>query len=170
MMALLRLWKQGLAVLLLAALALSWAAKSKVERQNEALRKELAAARHQMEQERDQMRSATALAKAEDAAHAARIDLSRQQITAEVQNDYIQALGDLRRRYDALRMRQSAAAADSSGGGGAPVPGISDPARGADGAAGEDGLPAPDALIASKQALRLKALQQWVAAQVAIEQ
>ena len=168
-MAALRLWREGAIGALLIALALLWIGKGMTERQNVRLKSELGQAEALIEQERALARSRAAQAKAEDQAHAARVERDQDRVSKEVSNDYQIQLGDLRRRYDALRLHAAAPAADPDGGGAQTMPPISVAARGADGAAGEDRLPAADALIASEQALRLKALQDWVRGQEAVE-
>jgi hypothetical protein len=165
-----RFWRQGVIGALLLAIAALWIGKAVVERQNGRLKAALAEANQMIEQERAEVRAKTALARALDAERAARVERDQAQISKEVQSDYQAKLDDLRRRHDALRMRQSGqAAADRGGGGTAPMPGLSGAAGGADGAADEDRLPGEDALIASEQALRLQALQDWVKGQQAVE-
>ena len=168
-MAALRLWREGVIGALLIALALLWIGKGMTERQNGRLKSELSQAETLIEQERALARSRAAQAKAEDQAHAARVERGQDHVSQEVSNDYQTRLDDLRRRYDALRLHAAAPAADPNGGGAKAMPPIPVAARGADGAAGEDGLSDGDALIASEQALRLKALQDWVRGQESVE-
>ncbi|MGE5722448.1 MAG: hypothetical protein ACM3YM_08290 [Sphingomonadales bacterium] len=165
----LRRWRESAIGALLIALALLWFGKNAAERHVRDIEGRLRDAAATLAREREEVRSRTALAKAEDAARAARVERDQSRVSQEVSNDFQKQLADLRRRDDALRLSRRAAAADSGGGGGAPVPGLPDAARGADGPAGQDGLPAADALIASEQALRLKALQDWVRGQAGIE-
>ena len=168
-MAALRMWREGAIGALLIALALLWIGKGMTERQNARLKSELNRADALIEQERALARSRTAQAKAEDQAHAARVERDQDHVSKEVSNDYQIQLGDLRRRYDALRLHAAAPAADPDGGGAKAMPQIPVAARGADDATGEDRLPGADALIASEQALRLQALQDWVRGQEAVE-
>lgn len=106
------------------------------------------------------IRAKTALAQAQDAAHAAQDKAARTQITMEVQSSYAKETADLRRRYDALlRLRAGAAIASAGGGGNQAVPDVPGTTPGVDDPALEDGL------LASEIALRLKALQEWVRAQ-----
>jgi hypothetical protein len=114
------------------------------------------------------VRQASAEAKAADAANAIRVERSQSAVSQETDRDYQAQLADLRRRYDALRLRTGPAEADPRGGGGAAMPGIPFAAGGVDAAAAQNGLPLEDALIASEQALQLEALQNWVSGQVAI--
>ena len=177
MIGLIRFWREGAIGVLLIAIGLAWLAKAGAERQSARLARALAEAKRTIEIDRAQIRAKTALAQAEDAAHAAGVEREQAAISQETSSDYQKQIADLRRRHDALRLRGRTAHADSSGGGSPPMPGIPDAAGGADGATRQDGLPsaaAPglgtgDALIASEQALRLKALQDWVAAQAAVE-
>ena len=114
------------------------------------------------------VKARTAIAQAQDAAHAARIERDQTIVSKETVSAYQSEIAALRRRA-AERMRAAAAAADPGGRRGAAVPGPPEPAGGADGAAGEDGLPAQDALTASEIALRLKALQDWVRRQAGVQ-
>jgi hypothetical protein len=164
--------------MLLIALALLWIGKAITERQNGRLKAALAEAGRTIERERAEVRAKTELARAQDAARAAQAERHQAKISQEVQSDYQTRLKDLRRRYDALRLRAAGAAgADRGGGGAAPMPGVSAATRGADVAAGEDRLPAgvwgelsvEETLIATRQALQLQALQDWVRRQQTIE-
>jgi hypothetical protein len=188
LLSMLRFWREGLIGALLVALGLVWIGKAMADRQNAKLKTQLGEASALIAREREQVRGATALARAQDAAHAARIERDQSQISEEVANDYETQLGDLRRRYDALRLQRTAAA-NPGGGAGAAMPGVSAAAGGADGAAGENGLPAPDEqllrpapgspqaicveidtlLIASEIALRLRSLQDWVRGQALVD-
>lgn len=165
----LRLWREGAIGALLIALALLWIGKGMTERQNARLKSELNRAEALIEQEHALARGRTAQAKAEDQAHAARVERDQDHVSKEVSNDYQIQLGDLRRRYDALRLHAAASTPNPDGRGAKAVPPIPVAAGSADGAPGEDGLPDADALIASEQALRLKALQDWVRGQEAVE-
>lgn len=119
-------------------------------------------------------KDARAKAKASDQANVIRVERTQTQVNEETSNDYQKKLADLRRRADALRLRRPATAANPGGGGKPRVSGVPDAAGGPDGASGENGFPdgrldAADALIASEQALRLQALQEWVRRQAAID-
>jgi len=169
-LALVRHWRDATILGLVAAIALIWLAKTAAERRGERLDARLAEMQILIERERDQVRARTAIARAEDAARAARIERDQSRISEEVSNAYQAQLADLRRRYDAVRLHAAGAAAAASGGGGiAPMPRLSDAADRIDGAAAQDRLPPEDALIASEQALQLKALQDWVRDQQGIE-
>uniref|UniRef100_UPI003FA6F632 hypothetical protein n=1 Tax=Sphingomonas sp. TaxID=28214 RepID=UPI003FA6F632 len=89
---------------------------------------------------------------------------ARTQISMEKASDHRKELDDLRRRYDALlRLRAGAAATAAGGGDRAAVPNVPGATPGIDDPALQDGL------LASEIALRLKALQEWVNAQAAVE-
>jgi hypothetical protein len=164
-----RFWREALIAGLILAMGLLWLGKATAERRSHRLEERLGEATQLIERERAAVRAATALARARDDARVARTERDQAKVSQEVKDDYQTKLGDLRRRHDAWRLHERTAAAAAGGGRGASVPGLPDAARGADGAADKDRLPAADALIASEQALRLKALQSWVAAQAEIE-
>jgi hypothetical protein len=165
MIALLRFWKQGLLGLLLLAFALMWASKAAIERQNGKLKQQLAEASRMIVRIEEQVRARTEQARMQDLANAAQAERHQQEISREIANDYQTRLGDLRRRYDAIRMRTGEARADPGSRGNPDLPGVSPAAAGTDAPSGENGLPPADALIASEQALQLKALQEWVRGQ-----
>jgi len=157
-----RLWREAMMAALFALAAALWLGKAAAERKAARLRQELGAATALIERERAEVRAAAMLARANDAAHAARIERDQSRISEEVSNDYQNQLGALRARHRALGLHAGPPADTAGGGGRAGVPGLSGAAGCADGAAGEDRLPAEDALTASEQAVRLKALQEWV--------
>lgn len=173
MIAIVRLWRESLIGLLAIALGVAWLSRGVTEQRAAMLRTQLAATQLQLEHERESVRHATALARALDAANAARAERDQAEVSQEVNNAYLTELADLRRRYDALRMRSGATRGDPGGGGSTPVRRFSDAASRVDDAAPKaglppadrPGLPQPDALIASEQALRLRALQEWVRVQ-----
>lgn len=111
----------------------------------------------------------TAKAKADDAANALRVERDQNKVSEEVSSDLQAQLADLRRRYDALRLRAGTASTNSSGGGSEAVPSLPNAPGGNDGSTCQAGLPSEDALTASEQALRLKALQDWVRGQGRVE-
>jgi hypothetical protein len=164
-----RFWREGLIAGLIVAMGLLWLGKATADRRSHRLGERLGEARQLIARERAAVRAATVLARAQDEARAARTERDQAKVSQEVTDDYQTKLGDLRRRHDAWRLHERAAAAAGGGGRGAGMPGLPDAARGADGAADKDRLPAADALIASEQALRLKALQSWVAGQAEID-
>lgn len=87
--------------------------------------------------------------------------------TRRISDDYEARLADARARA-AVSVRPQAAPADQGGRGAAAVPGVPDPARIADAAACQGGLPPSDALIATEQAIQLDELINWVEAQARI--
>lgn len=169
MIAALRLWREGLIGLLLLTIAGLWTARGEAEHRAELLRRDVADARTELDRTRQDVRAATELAREKDRARAAEAERDQQTISLEVQNAYSKQLADLRSRYDALRLRAAVSPADPGGGGGASVPVLSEAAGSPDAGAGQAGLPAEDALIASEQALRLKSLQDWVRGQEGVD-
>lgn len=111
------------------------------------------------------VRRATAQAKAEDAAHALKVERNQVHVTQEVSNEYQARLADLRRRYDALRLRAGAAKVglgNPGRGGTAPVPVLPDAAGGPDAAA------APDPFACEANSLQLDELQHWLRDQAGV--
>jgi hypothetical protein len=96
-----------------------------------------------------------------DKANAERVAAEQQFINQRTADDYEARLSAARARADQLRL-QPQAAADPRPRGNAPVPVISAPAGSAAQAAGQDRLPASDALIATEQAIQLDELIKWV--------
>ena len=106
------------------------------------------------------VRTKTAAAKAEDAAHAREVE-SRQNIASqESSNDYQTELSRVRAEYDRLR-NAAARRTDQGGRGSSSVSGAAASASGPDAAAAQAGLPPEDALTATEQAIQLKAIQDW---------
>jgi hypothetical protein len=114
-------------------------------------------------------RRAAELARAQDQAHAARVERDQSVISQEVSHDYQARLADLRARYDALRLQRvhAPAAADPGTGRATDLPEAAAGAGGAAPAAGEEGL-SLDATsldwryVCSAQAEQLDALIDWV--------
>jgi hypothetical protein len=166
---LLRFWREGMIALLVLACGAQ-------ELRVRGLKSDLQGSRQQIREEKAahkltiaNVRAAAEKARADDAAHARRVERDQTNVSEEVSRDYQDQLVDLRRRYHALRMRLGKAPADTGTAGGEAVPGLSGSSRRSDGAAGQDGLPAEDALAASEIALRLKALQEWISGQLGVE-
>lgn len=115
-------------------------------------------------------RRAAELARARDAANAARVERDQTVITKEVAHDYAEKLAALRSRYDALRLRGQggAAAADPGAGGIAPVPQAGPGAGGVAAPADQAGLSLDDRFLCSAQAEQLDALITWVERQQAV--
>lgn len=115
--------------------------------------------------------AATATARILDAQNKQLTERLQSEETRRISDAYDARIADARARAAVAGLRTEAAATDPGGRGGAPVPGISDPARPADAAACEAGLPAlgtADALIATEQAIQLDALIDWVEAQARV--
>jgi len=165
----------GLFAAALVFIGIQHVALSAERRKADGLAAELAEERASFAAFQAEVKARTEAARAADAAHAAAVEQAQDHISEETLHDLEARLGALRARYDALRLHAGTAAADSGGGGAAAMPGLPDAAGSADGAARKDRLPADgglaaeDALIASEQALRLKALQDWVQAQAEVE-
>jgi hypothetical protein len=112
------------------------------------------------------VRLKTAEIQASDARHAREVESHQNVISQESSHDYQAELARVRADFaERLRRARSAAGTDQGRSGKPSVPGIAPSADGPDAAATEDGLPLPDALIATEQAIQLQALQGWVKAQ-----
>ena len=167
-LSLLRFWREGAIALLLIACAIQ-------QLRVRSLRSDLEQSRHETRDERaahrltvGSYRAAAEAARKADAENKARVERDQDKISQEVSSDYQERIADLRKRYDALRVRLGKTAADPGTTGTAPMPRLPVTAGGIDGAAGQDRLPAEDALIASEIALRLQALQEWLKEQEGI--
>jgi hypothetical protein len=166
---LLRFWREGMVALLVLACGAQ-------ELRVRGLKFELQESRQQTRDEKaahrltiTNVKAAAEKARADDAAHARRVERDQTIVSEEVSRDYQDQLVDLRSRYDALRVRLGKTPTNSGSSGGEAVPGLSGSSARSDGAAGQDGLPSEDALAASEIALRLKALQDWMIGQLGIE-
>jgi hypothetical protein len=166
---LLRFWREGVMVALVLALGLALLAKAGESRRAEKWQARARAAIAAHDLFIANVRAAAEKARADDAAHAHRVEKDQSKVSEEVSRDYQKDLADLRRRYDALRVRLGKTQANPGGAGSAPVPCVPGATSGSDGAACQGGLPAEDALIASEIALRLKALQEWISGQLGVE-
>jgi len=166
---LLRFWREGIIALLVLACAAQLlrvrGLKSDLQESRQHTRDEKAAHKLTIAN----VMAAAEKARADDAAHARRVERDQTNVSEEVSRDYQEQLVDLRRRYDALRVRPGKTAADPGGAAGETMPGLPGSSARSDGAAGQDGLLAEDALAASEIALRLKALQDWIAGQLGVE-
>jgi hypothetical protein len=113
------------------------------------------------------VRAKTAQAKADDAAHALKVERDQVNRTQEVSSEYQARLAALRSRYDALRVRTGASQVGLGNprrGGTAPVPGVPDPAGGPDAAT----APGDFQFNAEANAIQLQELQRWVREQQAV--
>lgn len=117
-------------------------------------------------------RIATAEARIADRENAARVEAEHSDISERISDDYEARLADARARAERLRdelRARGSAPADTGGGRTAPVPGLSDAAGGADGAACDIGLSVAERLTATETAIRLEALQEWARGVAAID-
>jgi hypothetical protein len=113
-------------------------------------------------------RAAADAARAADRAAGERARAEQAAINERTANDYETRLAAARVRAGRLR-RDADTPAHSSGRGAASVPALSAAAGGAAASAAQAGLPAPDALTATEQAIQLDELIKWVKAQHAVE-
>ena len=107
-------------------------------------------------------RAAADQARAADQANATRGAAQQAAINERTSNDFEARLAAARVAAAQRVQFVSRAAADSGAGRSAPVSGLSAAAGSAAQAAGEDGLPASDALTATEQAIQLDELIKWV--------
>ena len=112
-------------------------------------------------------RATAEAARAADRANAERVAADQRAINERTQNDFESRLAAARTRAEQLRLAAQTSA-DPRHGGAASVPGLP-AASGRDSeAAGEDRLPAADALTATEQAIQLDELIKWVRAQAKV--
>ena len=112
-------------------------------------------------------RAAATQARAADQANARRVAADQRNISERTEHDFEARLAAA--RADAQRLRIAAQAAANPGAGrSASMPGLSAGTGGAAEAAGQDGLPPPDTLIATEQAIQLDELIKWVRAQAQV--
>ncbi|WP_432769790.1 MAG: hypothetical protein HEQ22_03320 [Sphingopyxis sp.] len=139
-------------------------------------RADLSAEQAAHRQSRTNWALATATATAIDLQHRVAKERRQQEESRRIADDYEARIADARARAAAVGVHRPPAAADQGGRRNAPVPGLSDPARVADAAPGENRLPAgpggalnlTDALIATEQAIQLDALIDYVEAQARV--
>lgn len=133
-------------------------------RANSHLRDGLKAERAAHAQTVANFRKAQADAEALQQHNLTRVAQAQKEITDATVTDYHARLADLHARYDRLRAQGNRSASGSTD-----LPTVPGATARIDEAPGQDGLSAPDALIASEQALQLDALIQWVDAQSKVE-
>lgn len=109
-------------------------------------------------------RAAAAEATRQAEANVDRVKSEQAKITEEISHDYQARIAAVRAR--AARLRDNA---DQGGSGEAGLPAPGDPSGGPDAPAGQDRLPAPDALICTEQAIQLEELQRWVHEQSTVD-
>jgi hypothetical protein len=163
-----RYWRFALVGVLLVAIAVLKLSLAGEQRHSAKLQHQLRDTLAAYDRFKAEVAARTAFAKAEDEAHARRIERDQILVSQETIGAYQKDIASLHARA-AQRMRANAPAADSGRGRGTPVSAFSQTARGADGAAGEDGFSEADRLNASEIALRLKALQEWLKGQGDVE-
>ena len=113
------------------------------------------------------IRAAAEQARRADAANAARVRADQAAINERAIHGYESRIAAARAAADRLR-RTETAAADHGGGGATAVPGLPATAGEPAQAAGENRLPATDALTATEQAIQLDELIRWVRRQAAV--
>jgi hypothetical protein len=106
-------------------------------------------------------RAAAERARLADAANAGRVKAEQGAINERTEDEFESRSAAARAAAGRLR-RAASPAADPGHGRAALVPGVSAAAGKPAQAAGEDGLPQPDALIATEQAIQLDELIKWV--------
>ena len=114
-------------------------------------------------------RAAAAAARAADRAAAERVRAEQRAINERTIDGYQARLAAARARARRLQFADAPPPADPCAGRAAPMPGLSAAACDTDQAAGQDRLPARDALIATEQAIQLDALIDWVKRQARID-
>ena len=155
----------------LAAAALLWLVQSRVHwrdraRSNEQLYVEAEAARAATVAN---YQAAAEQARLDDAANFARVRADQAAISERTANDFETRIASARAAAWRLREQAAASAADPGAGRGSPMPGVPTPAGGAAQAAGENGLPQSDKLVATEQAIQLDELIKWVRAQAEVD-
>lgn len=114
-------------------------------------------------------RTAAEAARAADAANLERVQQQQRAINERTAYAFEARLAAARAVAQRLRGASAAAAADPGAGGAASMPRLPASPGGAAQAAGENGLPATDQLIATEQAIQLDELVKWVRAQAAVD-
>ncbi|HUP66978.1 MAG TPA: hypothetical protein VM145_02030 [Sphingomicrobium sp.] len=110
-------------------------------------------------------RAAADQARAADRANAERVRAGQAAINEGSNHAFEIRLADARARARRLRHEAANSAADPGARRSAPVPGLPAAPGGIAQAPGENGLPPPDALTATEQAIQLDELIKWVRAQ-----
>lgn len=107
-------------------------------------------------------RAAAEQARRQDIENLTRVKADQAAINERTADDFESRIATARASALRLRDRASSAASNPGGGGATSVPGISAASQGAFEAAGEDGLPRSDSLIATEQAIQLDELIKWI--------
>ena len=114
-------------------------------------------------------RAAAETARRADLANAGRVAAAQRNISERTTHDLETRLADARAHAARLQLAQRAPSTAQRRGRAAPVPAAGPASGQAGSAAQENGLPLPDALIATEQAIQLDELIKWVKAQAAID-
>jgi hypothetical protein len=114
-------------------------------------------------------RAAADAARAADRAAAERVAAAQRSINERTAHDYEARLAVARAHADQLRRSAPGATTDPGRGGGTPMPRLSAASGRTAQAADQNRLPAPDALIATEQAIQLDELIKWIKAQASVE-
>jgi len=114
-------------------------------------------------------RTAAERARREDAEKLARVKASQAAINERTANDFKDRIAAARARAGELRGQAERSPADSRLGGEATVRALPAAAEGASQAAGENGLPVADRLLATEQAIQLDELIKWVRRQAEVD-
>ena len=114
-------------------------------------------------------RAAAEQARQADRANAERVRARQAAINRRSEDAYEKRLADARAAAGRLRLQASAATGDPGNRRAAPVPRLPAAAGGPAETAGQDRLPAEDALIATEQAIQLDELIRWVERQAEVE-
>lgn len=114
-------------------------------------------------------RAAAEQARAADRANADRVAAEQRIINERIAHDFEARLAVARAAAERLRSEARTAGADHRDRRAAPVPGLSAAAGRAAQSPGEDGLPHPDRLIATEQAIQLDELIKWVRRQHSVD-
>ena len=113
-------------------------------------------------------RAAADRARADDQANAERIRSAQATINQETKDAFEARIADVRARADRLRV-DFETTTNRGGRRAAPVPGLPAAPGSATESAGQDRLPAADALTATEQAIQLDELIKWVRAQRSVD-
>jgi len=115
-----------------------------------------------LDTERQAVRDKTALAKAQDAANAARVESNQKTVSLETLEKYRADIADLQRRYTNLRLHPGTAKTASGRSGGTAVPEVPNTPGGTNPAS------APDSLACALNTVQLGRLIDWVTGQQSI--
>ena len=115
------------------------------------------------------IRAAAEQARRADLANLARVKSEQAAINERISDDFAQRLALARAAAGRMRREGSRPAGGAGAGNGAAMPVAAASPGSASQAAGEDGFPLADRLIATEQAIQLDALIAWVRAQASVD-